>query len=84
MASASLPASLGCCQGPKRLLQPATWLLRASLLELRVMDRSVLPTQVQIGALQPLLQLLWLPDLSEWLQVCCVQLWPLCSAVFEC
>ena len=48
------------------------------------MDRSVLPTQVQIGALQPLLQLLWLPDLSELLQVCCVQLWPLCSAVFEC
>ena len=59
-------------------------LLCASLLELQVLDRSVLPTQVQIGALLLLLRLLWLPDLSERLQVCCVQLWPLCSAVFEC
>ena len=59
-------------------------LLCASLLELQVLDQSVLPTQVQIGALLLLLRLLWLPDLSERLQVCCVQLWPLCSAVFEC
>ena len=49
-----------------------------------MLDRSVLPTQVQIGALLLLLRLLWLPDLSERLQVCCVQLWPLCSAVVEC
>jgi hypothetical protein len=36
------PASLTCWQGPKRLLQPATWLLRASLPELLVLDQSVL------------------------------------------
>ena len=82
-ASASLPASLACCLGPKRPLQPATWLLCASLPELLVLDRSVLPTQVQIGALLLLLRLLWLPDLSERLQVCCVLLWLLCSAVLE-
>ena len=46
-----------------------------------MLDQSVLPTQVQIGLL--LLRLLWLPDLSERLQVCCVLLWLLCSAVLE-
>ena len=58
-------------------------LLCASLLELQVLDQSVLPTQVQIGALLLLLRLLWLPDLSERLQVYCVLLWLLCSAVLE-
>ena len=48
-----------------------------------MLDRSVLPTQVQIGALLLLLRLLWLPDLSERLQVSCVLLWLLCSAVLE-
>jgi hypothetical protein len=48
-----------------------------------VLDRSVLPTQVQIGALLLLLRLLWLPDLSERLQVYCVLMWLLCSAVLE-
>ena len=48
-----------------------------------MLDRSVLPTQVQIGALLLLLRLLWLPDLSERLQVYCVLLWLLCSAVLE-
>ena len=48
-----------------------------------MLDQSVLPTQVQIGALLLLLRLLWLPDLSERLQVCCVLLWLLCSAVLE-
>eukprot|EP01044_Picomonas_judraskeda_P005744 COSAG03_NODE_551_length_6981_cov_20.070038_8_plen_109_part_00 len=54
-----------------------------SVPELLVLDRSVLPTQVQIGALLLLLRLLWLPDLSERLQVYCVLLWLLCSAVLE-
>ena len=41
-----------------------------------MLDRSALPTQVQIGALLLLLRLLWLPDLSERLQVyCVVQFW---------
>ena len=48
-----------------------------------MLDRSVLPTQVQIGALLLLLRLLWLPDLSERLQLCCVLLSLLCSAVLE-
>ena len=48
-----------------------------------MLDQSVLPTQVQIGALLLLLRLLWLPDLSERLQVYCVLLWLLCSAVLE-
>ena len=48
-----------------------------------MLDRSVLPTQVQIGALLLLLRLLWLPNLSERLHVCCVLLWLLCSAVLE-
>ena len=48
-----------------------------------MLDQSVLPTQVQIGALLLLLRLLWLPDLSERLQVCCVLLWLRCSAVLE-